>query len=110
VCFHPYKLYNIAKSLYNSGAIIPGIRLTAYRKFILEKMVKHGWIGGKHTNEENIPKGKPRDEYKDVFKELDKLKKEGFFILRKKPDGLHLSINPRMMPLVRQMLEEELGG
>jgi len=28
--------------------------------------------------------------------------------LEKKPDGLHLSINPRMMPLVRQILEEEL--
>lgn len=81
---------------------------TKHRKFILEKMVKHGWIGGKHTNEENIQKGKPRDEYKKIFEELDKLKKEGFFILRKKPDGLHLSINPRMMPLVRQTLEEEL--
>jgi len=66
-----------------------------YRQFILEKMLRHGWVGGKHTHEDNIPKGAPPRECKPIKKEIKQLSKEGFFLTHPTPDGRHLSLNPR---------------
>jgi len=65
-------------------------------------MIHRHLIGGKHTNRDNIRKGKPKDEYEKIDNEFDALVKEGYFILKTKKDGLHVSINPRR-------LEEILG-
>jgi len=75
-----------------------------YRRFILEKMLRHGFIGGKHTHEDNIPKGASPTEYKAIKKEIKQLLKEGYFIPHNKPDGLHLSLNPRRIGDVERYL------
>lgn len=75
------------------------------RRFILEKMLRHGFVGGKHTNIENIPRGKPKDEYRVIMAEVKALLKEGFFIPKPKPDGLHISLNPRRLREIESFLE-----
>lgn len=67
-----------------------------YRKLILLKLYEHGYWGGRHTSEENIVKGFPPGDYKQIEKTFHSLKRQGFFILTPKPDGLHVSLNPRM--------------
>ena len=42
---------------------------------ILRKMLRHRWIGGKHTSTENLPKGFPpnlKNQIHDLTKELIK--------------------------------------
>jgi len=80
---------------------------TNHKRFILEKMIRHDWIGAKHTNIQNIPKGKPRHEHKEIMKTLKELDKYGFFIKKPKSDGLHISLNPHMLPKIRELLEKE---
>lgn len=73
-----------------------------HRSFIFEKMLRHGWIGDRHTHISNILKGKPRSEYEEIRKEVKTLMKEGYFIV--KPDGLHISLDPRRLKEVIEQL------
>jgi len=75
-----------------------------HRSFILEKMLRHGFVGAKHTHEDNIPKGAPPTEYKAIKKEIKQLIREGYFQLHRKPDGLHLSINPSKIKDIERYL------
>jgi hypothetical protein len=63
------------------------------RQRILSKMVRHNVWGEKHTAYDNIPRGFPKDKWKDVRVELDALIREG--IIQTKPTGygLHVSLN-----------------
>jgi len=61
--------------------------------FIVKKLFHHGYIGGRHTDFENLKKGLPshvRGNVKEVIKEL--INEE---ILTPKPTsyGLHISLN-----------------
>lgn len=63
--------------------------------FIVKKLFHHGYIGGRHTDIENLKKGLPshvKGDIKDAAKEL--IREE---ILMPKPTsyGLHVSLNPR---------------
>ena len=62
---------------------------------ILYKMLRHKWIGGRHTHEDNLRKGFDRVTYPLIEGAIDALKKEGFFRIHKKPDGIHLALEPR---------------
>lgn len=56
-------------------------------------MVRHNWWHGKHTAFDNIPKGAPKDQWKDIRKELDELIREGFIVKKPTNYGLHVSLN-----------------
>ncbi len=77
-----------------------------YEAYILRKLLIHRYIGGRHTNQDNIPKGLPRKDHNQIFQALDKLKREGFFWLHKKPDGIHISLNPKMAHEAVRRIEE----
>ena len=76
------------------------------RQAILRKMLYHDYIGGKHTSYENLPKGFPKGIKKDVEKVIDKLMKEGYFIIKPKPDSIHLSLEPKMLPRIKEEINE----
>jgi hypothetical protein len=73
---------------------------------ILRKMVRLGFIGGKHTSIENLPKGFPKSERGCVANVVRKMAKE-YFIVKRKPDSLHVSLNPRILYKVFQEIENE---
>jgi len=77
------------------------------KRTVLRKMLRHAYIGGKHTSIKNLPKGFPKNERARVIQIASKMIKEGYFILRQKPDSLHVSLNPRILPEVRQEIESE---
>lgn len=65
------------------------------KAFVLLKMLKHGYIGGKHTHIRNISKGKPADDIKMIQSVLEGLIKEGMVYKKPTKDGIHVSLNPR---------------
>jgi len=76
------------------------------RQRILRKMVRHRWWGGKHTAFDNIPKGFPKELWKDVKKELEQLAREGLIVKKPTGYGLHVSLNVRMKAEIERMVFE----
>ena len=95
------------KYIWQKGYVQIGDRphLDKHTRFILEKMLRHGFVGGQHTHIDNIPKGKPRNEYKEIMKEVHALRKKGYFIVKPKPDGLHISLDPRKLREIEEQLD-----
>jgi hypothetical protein len=77
------------------------------RQALFRKMLYQGYIGGKHTSYENLPKGFPRDIKKRVEKVVDNLIKEGYFIVKPKPDSYHLSLDPKRLTQVKREIGEK---
>jgi hypothetical protein len=74
---------------------------------VLRKMLYHGYIGGKHTSVENLPKGFPKDCRKKVNKIVDNMIKDGYFKLKPKPDSLHVSLEPTMLKRIKDELSQQ---
>jgi len=74
---------------------------------ILRKMLRLEYIGGKHTSIENLPKGFPKHERGRVMKIAHKMLKEGYFIVTQKPDGPHVSINPRVLSKIKYEIGQD---
>ncbi len=63
--------------------------------FIIKKLFQHGYLGGRHTSIDNLPKGLPshiRGDAKKVTKELIKLE---ILIVKPTSYGVQVSLNPR---------------
>jgi len=74
------------------------------RRLILRKMVRHNWWGGKHTAFDNIPKGSPKEIWKDIKKELEQLAREGIIIKKPTGYGLHISLNVKMKAGIEKII------
>ena len=61
---------------------------------IIRKMLRHRWIGGKHTSTNNIPKGFPQHEKDHVIYMTKQLIKEGFILHKPTHYGEEVSLNP----------------
>lgn len=75
------------------------------RQTLFRKMLYQGYIGGKHTSVENLPKGFPKDLRKKVQKIIQDLIKEGYFIVKPKPDSWHVSLNPKLLQQVKKEID-----
>ena len=77
------------------------------RRTILRKMLRLGYIGGRHTSIDNLPKGFPKSERGRVKMVVQIMIKEGYFVVRRKPDALHVSLNPKILSQVKYEIESE---
>lgn len=75
-------------------------------KAILHKLLRHGYVGAKHTALENLSKGFPRHMHKELMKTADKLIKKG--LITPKPTGysMQVSLNPRKMPEIEGIIKD----
>ncbi|HLC57424.1 MAG TPA: hypothetical protein VJH95_02535 [Candidatus Nanoarchaeia archaeon] len=62
--------------------------------FIVKKLFHHGYIGGKHTDVENLKKGLASHVKGDIKKATKELLKEEILIPKPTSYGLHVSLNP----------------
>jgi len=76
---------------------------------ILWRLYRHRYIGGKHTDINNLKKGFPKDKHKLIEKAVDELIKEGLILRKPTKYGLHVSINPKMIGEVREIIENWIG-
>jgi hypothetical protein len=78
---------------------------TTIEKVILAKMYRHGYIGGKHTSEDNIPKSLPKHMHGDVKKTLKNLIRQGYIMPKITSYGLEVSLNSARISEIKQILE-----
>ena len=63
-------------------------------KAILHKLLRHGYVGVKHTALENLSKGFPKHLHKELMKKTEKLVKKGFIMPKPTGYGMQVSLNP----------------
>ncbi len=78
--------------------------LTDTEKAILEKMLRHGYIGGKHTSEDNIPKGLPKHMHGEIKKALKNLIRAVYVIPKTTSYGMEVSLDPHRIAEINEIL------
>ena len=76
-----------------------------YRKAILGKLYRHRYIGGRHTSIDNVPKGFPKSETKNIEKALKSLVKEDYILRKPTSYGTEICLNPRKIKEIRKIIE-----
>jgi len=72
--------------------------------FIVKKLFHHGYIGGRHTDIENLKKGLPSHVKGDVKEAAEELIREGILIPKPTSYGLHISLNPEEREKIEKYL------
>ena len=62
--------------------------------FVVKKLFHHGYIGGRHTDIENMKNGLPGHVKGDIKEAIKELIKEDILITKPTSYGLHISLNP----------------
>lgn len=73
--------------------------------FIVKKLFHHGYVGGRHTDIENLKKGLPGHVKGDVKEATKELIKEEILISKPTSYGLHVSLNPRKREEIEKYLQ-----
>ena len=73
-------------------------------KKILKKMIDYRFIGEKHTSADNIPKGFPKSERREIKKALKNLIREGYVVPKITRYGLEVSLNPRLLAEIHRII------
>ena len=72
---------------------------------ILWRLYRRRYIGGKHTDINNLRKGFPKDKYDLVDEVIDELVREGFLLVKPTHYGKYVSLNPRRLKEIRNIIE-----
>ncbi|MBI2147543.1 hypothetical protein HYU19_03630 [Candidatus Woesearchaeota archaeon] len=72
--------------------------------FIVKKLFHHGYIGGRHTDIENLKKGLPSHVKGDTKEAAKELIKEEILVLKPASYGLHVSLNPHKREEIQKYL------
>ena len=75
-------------------------------KAILHKLLRHGYVGAKHTALENVSKGFPRHMCKELMKTAEKLIKKGLITPKPTGYGIQVSLNPRRMAEIERVIKD----
>lgn len=73
---------------------------------IIKKLKRHGYIGGRHTSFENIPKGFKKHLWKDVKEAAEELITEGILVEKATSYGRHVYLNPKRIADIDRIIEE----
>ena len=76
------------------------------KAWVLNKMKRKRWIGGRHTDIKNIRKGAPPDFYVQIDDLIKELIKEGAIVLKITEYGKHVSLNPRLMKEINEFIQK----
>ena len=83
----------------------PRMEKEQLKGFIIKKLFHHGYIGGKHTDVENLKKGLPGHFRGNVTEVVKELLKEEILIPKPASYGLHVSLNPRKTEEIEKYLK-----
>lgn len=73
--------------------------------FIVKKLFHHGYVGGRHTDIENLQKGLPSHFKGDSKKAAKELIKEEILISKQTSYGHHVSLNHRKRAEIERYLQ-----
>jgi len=80
------------------------------RWWVLHKMIWHTWIGKKHTDINNIPKGQPKHLYRIIKNIIKDLKRENLILIKPTNYGIQISLNPKRLEEIIKYIEENEPG
>jgi DNA-binding MarR family transcriptional regulator len=79
---------------------------TVTEKRILENLLRHNYIGAKHTGEDDAIRCLRKDARGDGKKAIEKLEKRGLVNFHPTRYGVEVSLNPARVVEIRELLEE----
>lgn len=83
--------------------------MTGYlRVWVLNKLKRHRYIGGKHTDEGNVRKGADPMNYSEIEDILKDLIKSGYVFVKSTSYGRHVSLNPRVIKEIDEFIRKHL--
>ena len=92
--------------------MVEKVELSENCKKLLRKLYNRRCFGGKHTDEKNVLraiKHLPREEQKRAFEDWKWCKNQGLVIVRLKTNEVHVSLNPRRLKEIDELIELESG-
>lgn len=81
------------------------MELEQAKGFIVKKLFHHGYIGGRHTDIENLKKGLPSHFKGDCKKATKELIREDLLLSKQTSYGHHVSLNPRKREEIEKYLK-----
>ena len=75
------------------------------RAWTLNKLKRHRYIGGKHTDESNVRKGANPKDYSHIEGILKELTKSGYMLIKPTSYGKHISLNPRTIKKIDEFIQ-----
>lgn len=76
------------------------------RAWVLNKMKRHRFIGGKHTDITNVRKGADPKNHSEIEEILKELIKEGSLLVKITSYGKHVSLNSRLIKEVDEFIQK----
>ncbi len=78
------------------------------KAWALNRLKRHRYIGGKHTDENNIRKGADPQNYHEIEIITKDLVKSGYISTKPTSYGKHVSLNPRLIKEVDEFIQKNL--
>ena len=78
-----------------------------YEWMVIYKLTIKGYIGNRHTSEDNVPKGFPKHERGKIKDALHSLIKKGIVIYKPTSYGKEVSLNPHYQN-IKQIMEKSI--
>jgi len=72
---------------------------------VLNKLKRHRYIGGKHTDESNVRKGADPRNYSLIEDIVKDLIKSGYVLVKITAYGKHISLNPRVIKEIDDFIQ-----
>lgn len=76
------------------------------KAWTLNKLKRHRYIGGKHTDINNIRKGADSKSYSEIDGIIKDLIKSGILIVKITSYGKHISLNPRLIKEIDDFIQK----
>lgn len=76
------------------------------KAWVLNKLKRHRYIGGKHTDKSNVKKGSNPINYSQIEVIIKDLIKLGFVFVKPTSYGKHISLNPRVIKEIDDFIQK----
>ncbi len=76
--------------------------------WVLNKLKRHRYIGGKHTDENNVRKGADPKYYSEIGYIMKDLTKSGYLFVKITSYGRHISLNPRLIKEIDELIQKNM--
>lgn len=79
---------------------------SSLKAWILNKLKRHRYIGGKHTDIANISKGAPPKYHKQIDELVKELIRVGLILTKITSYGKHVSLNPNSLKTINEFIQK----